>query len=151
MNGRLWQRGGSLRSFNVVGVYTGYVSCRANDSSGSTADPLFRLTNQAAGGDVLVGRSFSKAPTKQLQLQLQPASFWSSVVGFIWFSYFSLLYYLERVEISGQHYRLAPYPVSMENNPADHDEVVSQFCAMTGIRPSEVSPLSCSQWMIGCI
>ena len=63
MNGRLWQRGVSLRSFNVVGVYTGYVSCRAINSSGSTADPLFRLTNQAAGGDVLVGRSFSKAPT----------------------------------------------------------------------------------------
>lgn len=112
-------------------------------SSGSTADPLFRLTNQAAGGDVLVGRSFSKAPTNiQLQLQLQPASFWSSVVCIICFAYFSILYYLERIdiEISEQHYRLSPYPVSMENNPADHDDVVSQFCAMTGIRASEVGP-----------
>lgn len=117
-------------------------------SSGCTADPLFRLTNQAAGGDVLVGRSFSKAPTNnQLQLQLQPASFWSSVVCFIWFAYSSILYYLERIdiEISEQHYRLSPYPVSMENNPADHDEVVSQFCAMTGIRASEVGPYPVSR------
>lgn len=27
----------------------------------------------------------------------------------------------------------------MEHNPAEHDEVVSQFCAMTGTQPAEVS------------
>lgn len=26
----------------------------------------------------------------------------------------------------------------MENNPADHDEAVSQFCSLTGLQPSEV-------------
>lgn len=30
---------------------------------------------------------------------------------------------------------------SMDHNPADHDEVVSQFCGMTGIQPAEVSYL----------
>jgi UBX domain-containing protein 1 len=27
----------------------------------------------------------------------------------------------------------------MEHNPAEHDEVVSQFCAMTGTQPAEVT------------
>jgi hypothetical protein len=30
----------------------------------------------------------------------------------------------------------------MEGNPAEHDEIVSQFCAMTGTKPSEVSAVS---------
>lgn len=32
------------------------------------------------------------------------------------------------------------YPSKMERNPAENDEVVSQFCAMTGTRPAEVYP-----------
>jgi UBX domain-containing protein 1 len=27
----------------------------------------------------------------------------------------------------------------MDRNPAEHDEVVTQFCAMTGTQPAEVS------------
>jgi UBX domain-containing protein 1 len=30
----------------------------------------------------------------------------------------------------------------MEGNPAEHDEIVSQFCAMTGTQPSEVRVVS---------